>query len=676
MVEYIGTERMRTANRDNGHDVPIGLVMKPFVIPKDVGEWETLPGDLGVWETRTSFMNPPVELLTQNFQGVDSAGDTVIAPWGSQSTYSHPGLPSFAFTILPAAVSPDYNPFVGGVPYSQVAWSGGKWAIRFFNHGNPVLMKSFGGIMVPLMELGSPARMNNGDNPDLIEGIVRHQRGALMISMDHGATYDVWWEPTNTPVSCPSGKYQFTGLGMAAALGIHQVAYGDDQNHGHYDSPKLPMERLRAGSPTLVNFRYANATNTAVTVQNIAPTTTTTYMQYRINMTAGVVNTSHFAYYYSPESYAVELAYPTTPSLYFPMHDNGATFEGRIQQLTIDKPFELDEATCSFTCRYTVDEGGPQGSFGLNLIQVWGGWQYDDGSNDVDLLFTGYLVDPKVTQVNSNYITVSFTAHSTALRPKRMQWRDSNASPYDGLTPNQALLKWAVSMGLNASFLAFDSTGRGDNVLLPAESPEEPAYVPVVGEARWDIMAKIAEYARLELGVMNNGSYALFPSDTFVLTPYTWDAAPVNNNTSHIESISLEQRVLDTFTGVLVRGRTMWNAQIAAWIYDSDAETNIFSSRFRPWPEWTVETIDHPVTPQWLGQVALGLAWNKIVPNFELTWKGELATFVSRRHAVWVRGTTVGAGNLVKVGVLSLRHTFDRNDPMMAWTEVRGRKLS
>jgi phosphoribosyl-AMP cyclohydrolase len=86
--------------------------------------------------------------------------------------------------------------------------------------------------------------------------------------------------------------------------------------------------------------------------------------------------------------------------------------------------------------------------------------------------------------------------------------------------------------------------------------------------------------------------------------------------------------------------------------------------------------VEAPVTQQWLGQIALGLAWNKITPHFKMTWKGELAHFVSRRHAVWVKGTTVGAGALAKIGVISLTHNFDRSDPMMAWTEVRGRRLS
>lgn len=670
-VEYIGTDRIRTGNRNTDHDVPIGLVLRPFIQPQDIGDWTTLAGDLGIWATRRCYQNPPVDMLVQNFQGVDDDGNTVIAPWGSQSDLAHPSDASFAFSILPAAVSPDYSEIVGGVPYYQFAWSGGKWAIRFFRHGNPVLLKAVGGVMIPLMELQSPGRISNGDDPDMVVGIVRVQRGALMISLDNGATYDVWWEPSGTAVYVPSGKYQFTGIGMAAAVGVHQVVYVN----GHYDSPPLPMEKPRDGSPNLIQIRGNKPATTNYSIANLAPTLAATYMKYRLSLTKSIRVTGTWDYYYSPEVYIVEYAWPTTPSIYFPIHDGGATFEGRIQELTVDKPFELDESTCSWTARYTTEEGGPIGSFALRLVQVWGGWEYSDGTNDIDLLFTGYITNAAVTQKNSLRVDMKFTAQSTALRPKRMQWRDSNATPFDGLSVNNCLLKWAALMGLNSSFVALDSSGRGDNVVLPNVYPEQPAYVPTPGDPRWDIMAKIAELARLELGVLNNGSYALFPSDTFILTPYTWDADPPNDTYSHIETLSYEQRILDTFTGVLVRGKTMWNEQIAAWIYDIDAETNIFSSRFRPWPEWHIETIDHPVDAAWLGQAALGLAWNKITPNFEMTLKGELAHFVSRRHAVWVRNTTVGAGSLAQIGVLSMKHVFNREDPMMAWTEVRGRRL-
>lgn len=678
-VEYIGRDRMRTLDRGDGLEVPIGEVCRPFIVPRDLGTWNTLTGNQGTFSYGRLYGNPPVLHLLQTNPGVNSSGTTTNTVWGAESQEFHPEQASFGFTVAPAQVSPEYNAVSGGIPYFQVGWSSGRWAVRFFHHGNPVLMKynTALGLQVPVMELASPDRISYGDSQDLIVGLVRYQRGAVMVSLDHGASYDVWWEAGGASAYMPAGKYQFTGQGCAAALGVHQVVYRTST----YTSPAPVMERTRLGNATILAVYGAGANNTsAPSVASIAQDDGSgnyAYMQYRATFTPGTVTSSGQTYYYSPELYAVELGYGVTPTTYYPyFHDWGATFEGRITECVIDKSESLSESEASWVCRYTVAEGGPIGDFALRRVQIYGGWLYEDGHTDAAVLFTGYITDIEVIQQNSTRVEVRFRANGVSLRPKRMQWRDSNCVPYDGLTANACLAKWCNAMGLDASHYLADSSGRGSTYALPSEFPEKPTFLPTPGESRWNLMEEIARSARLELGETNDGRLALVPNDQWNASPYLWHADPPSGYYSHLESISLNQRVLDSYTGVLVRGETMWGEQVSRWIYDSTAETNIFSSRFRPWPEWYVETVDRPVTGNYLTAVCQSLAYDKILPRYDVSLKGELAPWLSRRDAIWVLGATVGGSPLgMRIGVLSYRHIFKKLDGLMAWTEMTGKVL-
>lgn len=672
-VEYIGTDRIRTGNQNRDHDVPIGLVLRPFLIPQDVGSgWTTLAGDTGTWEVLRSWRNPPVERMVQHYQGVDDAGNTTVSPWGVESDQEHPSGASFAFSMLPLSVSPEYDPLVGGLPYAQVAWSSGNWAIRFFHQGNPVLMRATSGLLVPVMEIQGPGSNQALEDFAEIVGIVRHQRGGICVSLDFGASYDVWWEPSGVSAPMPAGTYRFTGQGCAASLGIHQVVYCN----GYYDSPQNPSDRSRTAGPTLTTYGQ-NYLNTNVAATNLT-SAGATYMQYRVSLTAGVLTGGDWDYYYSPEVYVVQAEHPVAPLSGMPFHDGGIQFDRRVTDLTVEKQFELDESSCSWEAFYLAREGGIVGHFALRLIKVYLGWLYEDGTNDVECVFTGYITGVTVTQENPEMIRVRFTAQNTSLRPKRMQWRDSNAIPFDGMTLNEMLQSWAIQMGLTAGHV---TTNPLAEIELPQEFLEEPSYMPVVGEGRWDLPSTILEQAGFELAVENNGNFTPQPNYTWNAVPWIWDATavaslnPPGNLDDGIEGLEYEQQILDTYTGVLVRGKTKWGEKVGAYVVDATAEQNILSDRFRPWPEWHVETLDYATTRTWTEQCAAGLAYQKITPRYEMRWTGDLAQWLNRRDAVRVRNTEVGAGTTVLVGVEALRHRWNPQQAKKAWTEVIGRRL-
>jgi hypothetical protein len=662
-LEYLGTDRVRSPQ--GGPDIPIGLVLRPYIIPQDIGTWTALSGLGGTWQTIRSYINPPVLRLVQTYPGVNAAGTTTVTPWGRKSDYDHPADVILAFSVLVASVAPDYVEATGGVPYVQVSWSGGLWGIRFLHRGNPILVKRVAGLYIPLMELQQPPMQTHGDIPEETVCIVRVQRGALLVSLDGGATYDAWRNPDGTAVTLPAGNYQLTGLGCAASLGVHQAAVFT----GTFDSARFPTGRTRSGGPT-INWWGAEPTNADLAVTSLA-TASDAFLQYRATLTRGSI-TAHWTYFTSPELYVVELYHRPIPSDHIPTNDGGATFEGRIIHCVVDEPDDLDQSSCSWTARYSVSEGGPVGQFALRKVRVWGGWLYDDGSNDLRLMFTGWITAPAFTQQVGNFIEAQFTAESVALRPKRMRYRDDNCRPFDGLTLSTAFSRWLEEMGLDDTYGV--ANAAADAYTIPAEFPEEPAYLPASGDQRWPLLSELFRAGRMELAVTRDGRFVPVLADTWNFTANTWAGDPVDVS-GRMESVTYEQDVMATCTQLTVRGQTPFGEQLSATVRDATAEEDVFSSRFRPWPEPEVLTIEYPVSRAWVNVVAQGEAHNHLVPQFPATWRGELAHAIQRRDSVYVTETSVGMGAVAQVGVRTMRHTFDIDSAAKWETDLSGDRL-
>jgi hypothetical protein len=175
--------------------------------------------------------------------------------------------------------------------------------------------------------------------------------------------------------------------------------------------------------------------------------------------------------------------------------------------------------------------------------------------------------------------------------------------------------------------------------------------------------------------VTDDGRFQVLAADTWTLTGNTWNANP-SGESGYITELGLEQEWLDTYTGIVCRGRTALDEQIAASVFDTDAEQNIFSNRFRPWPMHETQTIEYPVTRAWLNVVTQGTAYERLTPRFPVSWRGELAHTVQRRDSVYILNTSVGlSGSAPLVGVLALRHTFDARRAPFWETELVGQEL-
>ena len=597
----------------------------------------------GVWEERAA----PGDLAVVGLVQADAGADVV---WSATSEDEHPSEPSFAFSFLLGSVPVDHNR-TQFPPFAEFSWSDGAWAIRFFPNRAPVLLQRTTAGLTPMRDLREPTRRSFDGRRGAALVVVRVQRGAICVSTDGGELWTAYQPPDGSAVAAPAGKYSFRGQGAAAAFGLHQVVY----DAGTYTSARKPTLRTRTVAPAL-SFRGVSGPFGATVVIEDAAGSDKDYAQYRATLTPAFRTTSQFDYYYSPEVYAVELSYPTSPTAGSDTHDGGAAFEGRLLNVTVNKPAELDQATATWTARYSVAAGGFSGVWALRKVRIWLGHEYDNGTNDLAVAFTGYITDVEAIQRDSSQVTVRFTAQGGTLRPKRMQWTDF-VRPLGGLTVNAALQRWLTGMGLSAAWGSFDA--RGDAIILPAGSPEEPAYVPRPGRNRWELPAEFCRHARLELAWNDVGQFTTVPADAFVDNGRSWLASPVDPD-DRLESVEFGQRVLDSHTGVIARGRTSAREQVFAFMFDPTAEMDPTSDRFRPWREWHNETIPGETTRAWCNIAAQGLYFEKVLPRFEARWEGELFVPVSRREQVRLVGASTGLADTDELGVLAIRHEVDR----------------
>ena len=183
--------------------------------------------------------------------------------------------------------------------------------------------------------------------------------------------------------------------------------------------------------------------------------------------------------------------------------------------------------------------------------------------------------------------------------------------------------------------------------------------MPRPGRNRWELPAEFCRHARLELAWNDVGQFTTVPADAFVDNGRSWLASPVDPD-DRLESVEFGQRVLDSHTGVIARGRTSAREQVFAFMFDPTAEMDPTSDRFRPWREWHNETIPGETTRAWCNIAAQGLYFEKVLPRFEARWEGELFVPVSRREQVRLVGASTGLADTDELGVLAIRHEVDR----------------
>lgn len=652
---------------------PIGIDVYPWVMQrplleyiKDIGV--VCKGYLSVQNTRSSHfttsggtweeVRPATGLgFKYRYFQVDTTADL---QWAATTIYNIPENPEFAISLSVADTPSDHDAETYP-PYVRVEFGGDPnlWAFEWSKvYGGRLLYKVLG-------SWRSVAEINELErNKDTDEAFVfiRCLRNRICISHDFGRTWDMYGDD-ETPLTVQAGKLTFRGQGNAAGIGIHKL----DMAEGVLTSTTRNTftSRLVTTNSTITG-RYTIPTGANIVFAD-ASSPTTGVAQYTATLTPATTSTVAFTFCKSPELYSVTFKYPVVRYLFSNLGYNTQPFENLIYDISIDKPFEMSESSANIHLRIDPDTNFSW-NYGVNpKLQIELGWFDCNGEEVYYTAFTGYIVndiDPHLDVYRGGELFVQ--VDNVLVRFKETEWSEFDRRPLGGQTLNQALDEILDSEGLQATDRLWHVAG--DYLTLPAGLPEDPFEFPARGEKKFETMKRIAGYFNIELSTSDDGRiitvprYYYNPSITFQITP-----DPSTDISNMIKKASYTWKTNEMNSAVLVYGKALNGAELAAYAVDFPAENNPTSPRFTNWRRLVQEDLPNTANLGMCVSRAQAIAQETMNAHIESTVEVPATFALSRRDQGTIAGmNSLGISEYSRFVLLSIKTTI-KHDP--SWTE-------
>jgi len=663
------THPLGTANRDASGITTLeyldgsGLVCRPQLIPKDTRLTHYLRSG-GTWEERRPTVGTP-----RKYRLVQADASPNLQ-WSITSIFSLPQNPQVGFGLVFIDSPADHN-FDAYPPFVRIELAG-SWALEFSKFAGSRLLRNAGasGAWEAVQDLPS---FGGGGTSDFDEKLIllRCLRGKIGVSLDFGKSYTWFGSADGSPVTIPAGKLTVRGQGGMVVFGLHQLKYVS----GTYTSPPKRTYAARAFATPSIGGRYSTPNSTSVLFADNSDGPAGV-AGYQLTLRPDTSPGTPFAFYSTPEVYAVRFAYAVTRTV--PALTYTTPWDDAILSVDIEK--ELDLSTSSATIHVRRDAALQfTGDYRWRKVAIVLGHQLEDGTEEGVVAFTGHIREIKPYQDEYGRASLQITCENVSIRPRRQTW-DAFTGPLGGQTVNQALDAVLDSMGLTTAYRSWHAAG--DRVILPAGSPEDPTLWPKAGEAKWDTLQLLAAYAGLEIAVTDTGSFSTGPVDYVdPVVSWEWEADPAaagasQNGQAAIHRISFSFDSGESYTGVVVEGED--EAGNALWAYgiDTTAELDPSSSRFSPWRELMRDQADGTVSLGILQQRAITRYLQHVPLKFEPEIEVPVNLNVLRRNRIRILDTTAGITNADQFVVLTLRHHYEA-DPSFSrlTTTAGGRRL-
>ncbi|MBM3457190.1 MAG: hypothetical protein FJX77_01455 [Armatimonadetes bacterium] len=643
----------------------IAIVCRPTLVYKDTRTTHyTTSG--GTWEEARPGVGPA---RVYRLRQISTAADLA---WAATSIYWLPPNPEVAVSLQILATPIDHDS-VTYPPYVRLEFGGrpAQWAAEWSDIYGGRLLQWVAGAWRAVRDLP-----DLGQEQSSLESLVllRCLRGRIGISTDRGRSY-AWWGDDETPISVASGPLTVRGTGHALGFGLQQLFMAA----GVWTPPaRATFTSVVFASPVLTSRHSAGGGSSVVLADASAPLLG--QAAYTATLTPGSSTGvgMPWAVYKSPELYAVTFRYPVHRILGSGAGWYDTPWDGEVYSVDIRKPYELAESSADLDIMLDPDAAFDWDSGRWPAVQVHVGWTYPAGGSITWPVYTGYAETVSASTEVHRDGHLRLRLHNPAIRFREAEYSELDRYPYGGFTVNQALDLILNSEGLQASDRVWHIIG--DYITLPLGAPEEPAWWPARGDAKWDWMVSIAESVGLELGVLDDGRFVTVPAGYVEpVVGAQWEAAPASDLGAAVLEVEQTLDSRESATCVLVYGEDAAGRALMAFAVDTGAETSPFSPRFSPWRRTVQEQARGTSTLGRLVGQAQALARRWFGNKYDTTLRVPLTPTLARRMQATITGESgVGITSWHRWAVLSIDSHLE-HDPSFAVrsrTDVGLRRLN
>ncbi len=619
--------------------------------------WDQTEGD---WETRPAF------------SGTYDVVHCLDAEGTLTSTFTHPEAPNFAVVFealgLPEAWNQSTDP-----PYIAVSWADGVYWLEVWQDGSAHLGDASAGpvVITPIGNTGWrwPAPGKVGETLELL---IIHVGGGIAVRANGGA----WlWYPADGncwpdagghfAVVHRGGQLSFAFLGVAGPV----PALASPSTVLALGSPVMTADRVRAGLPTVQSRQWIP---TPITGPDLSPDLVVDNVDH--SGTDDVELTATFTWGYAPATGAVPqtgdpaLAYhfPYFPELYAAGCYFGPTvgtvggagaeiYPTQIEQIDVDLPEEGDTASARLDCWWGVNAlGAFADAHEMRFVDLALGWKYDDDSEAVVVVISGYVAETSVAQLTKGRLRVSLGIVDATTRLRQSEC-DEAWPVMDGWDAEDAALHIVAKLGWPAARCLFASCG---GTTLSEGRPEEPLWKAQAGQNGYDFLQRVLRFAEQEVYLGADG--VIGARDIMEMNVTAWTIAATGVLDSSPPKIV--RRHGFGYTGVEVHGRMADGQALTSYQADLAAEGTPGAASFRGYRRlerfedsgWvtqaqcdSIAVIMYDTMPQRVGDHA---EWRTI---------GEETAV--RRDLVTLTGLSLGIAT--RLGVVALQHHWGGGKP-------------
>jgi len=648
------------------------------VFPRPIPYWQHTEEaqwvqDVGTWHEEPSFQGLAWNVL----HCIDSSGTLT-------SDFTAPAYPNFLVGFYSPGVALGWDP-LEDPPYISIGWgpetpTGAQCGYEFrvwYDGCAEIFEWSEGGAYASLGTAQLSWRWTS-ESPQWLWLMICHLSNGIAVKDSGSGSWETapwWWVEGEADIAPPSGTIRFSHAGgqayfsLCSLLGPASAAAEGSEYAGVTShvltSTVMTTDRTRAAGPTVdvrslipTPVSYDVEPDLAVVALNhdgtdeveLEATLTWGYKQILAGQ-ADAAQAYTFAWF--PEFYAAQARHDPTlqaPNGGLPPYE---IWSAQMDRVVVTLPDDAEMCHAELNAVWLLnDQGGFLDWLAGACLDLALGWVYDDDSQALTSMISGYADALQVVEESPNRLRISGNIVDCTVRLRACE-ADSAWPVMDGWAADDAVQYVLDKFGWHSSRASLTALAT---YTLSEGRPEEPLWRAGPGQSAWDFIERIARYCGCEFTVTVGGgllarTMMYFDTGTTTTWPSTSCLTPPGVQTS--------RRNIWSFTGVEVRGRTEDGEELVAIRADANMESNpayAFYKGYRRLEQFYEPGLTTQADVDTLADILYNCMRYRI--GDEVRWRipDDLARV--RRQCAYITGLFSGVDDIDRLGITALVHSF------------------